>query len=284
MLQRSDVVADGIRTVVAQSGPTEDDEAIVFVHGNPGFSRDWEDLMQRAAPFARCVAPDMPGFGRSDKPETFDYTVDGYARQLGALLTQLKVRKAHLVLHDFGGPWGLAWALSNPSAAASLTLINTGLLPGYRWHLFARLWRTPIVGEAFMATTTRAGFHIMIQRGNPRGLPKPFVDAMFDCLDSGTKRAVLRLYRATSNPGEMSDKFGKAFRHWNCPVLVIWGRADPYIPSSYAERQREFFPSAKVVVMERSGHWPYADDPQQVASVAVPFWRSALSKTVMTSV
>jgi pimeloyl-ACP methyl ester carboxylesterase len=278
MLRRSELSVSGVRTVVAQSGPEDSDEALAFVHGNPGFSRDWEDLMARAGDFRRCVAPDMPGFGRSDKPESFDYTVAGYARHLGALLTQLKVRRAHLVLHDFGGPWGPAWALSVSSALASLTLINTGVLPSYRWHLFARLWRTPLVGEALMATTTRAGFRLLIQRGNPRGLPKEFVDSMFDCFDAGTKSAVLRLYRATDNPSDLADKYGRALRAWACPVLVIWGRADPYIPASYAERQREFFPAAEVAVLDQSGHWPHADDPERVAALALPFWRAAASK------
>jgi pimeloyl-ACP methyl ester carboxylesterase len=278
MVQRKELSVFGVRTVVAQSGPEGDDEALVFVHGNPGFSRDWEDLMTRAGAFCRCVAPDMPGFGHSDKPDSFDYTVAGYARHLGALLTQLKIRRAHLVLHDFGGPWGLAWAASAPSAVASLTLINTGLLPGYRWHFFARLWQTPLIGEAVMATTTRAGFRILIQRGNPRGLPREFVDSMFDCFDAGTKRAVLRLYRATSNPTELMGRFARAFRGLSCPVLVIWGRADPYIAARYAERQREFFPAAEVAVLDRSGHWPHADDPERVAALALPFWRQAASK------
>ena len=83
MRRRSEPTIAGVRTVVMQSGPEASEEAIVFVHGNPGFSRDWEDLMERAGAICRCVAPDMPGFGRSDKPETFDYTVEGYAATLG---------------------------------------------------------------------------------------------------------------------------------------------------------------------------------------------------------
>jgi hypothetical protein len=47
---------------------------------------------------------------------------------------------------------------------------------------------------------------------------------MYDCFDAGTKRAVLRLYRATSNPSEFAEKFGESFRHFLCPVLVIWAR------------------------------------------------------------
>ncbi|MFY9640911.1 MAG: alpha/beta hydrolase [Rhodomicrobium sp.] len=280
MLRLSELAVDGVSSAVLQGGPASGEEAVVFVHGNPGFSRDWEGLMEQVGEFARCLAPDMPGFGQSDRPEKFDYTVPGYARHLAGLLAKLEVQKAHLVLHDFGGPWGLAWALANPAnpaALASLTLIDTGVLPGYRWHYLARIWRTPVVGELFMASTTRAGFHLLLKHGNPRGLPKPFIDGMYDHFDSGTKRAVLRLYRATGNPDEMAGKFGETFRSWICPVQVIWGGADPYIPVRYAERQREFFPRAKVTVLRSSGHWPFADDPGRVAAIVLPFVKTALS-------
>jgi hypothetical protein len=79
----------------------------------------------------------------------------------------------------------------------------------------------PVLGEIFMAATTRLGFHILLKHGNPRGLPKSFIDGMFDCVDSGTKRAVLRLYRSTRSPAELAERFGEVFRGWNCPTLVI---------------------------------------------------------------
>jgi len=104
---------------------------------------------------------------------------------------------------------------------------------------------------------------------------------MFDHFDSGTKRAVLRLYRSTNNPAEMAERFGDVFRSWTCPTLVIWGHADPYLPVSYAERQRDYFPKAQVVVLEGSGHWPYADDPERVAAILLPFLKTALSNADM---
>ncbi len=277
MLRLSDAIVDGVRSPLLEGGPPGNAEAVVFVHGNPGFSRDWEDLMERVSGFARCLAPDMPGFGRSDRPDTFDYTVPGYARHLGGLLSSRGVSKVHLVLHDFGGPWGLAWALANPTSLASLTLINTGLLPGYRWHTFARIWRTPLLGELYMASASRTGFNLILKHGNPRGLPKPFIDAMYDNIDSGTKRAILRLYRSANNPGEMAEKYGQAFRSWTCPVLVIWGRADPYIRVQYAERQRDYFPQAEVAILDDSGHWPFADNPDAVASILLPFLKAAVA-------
>lgn len=104
------------------------------------------------------------------------------------MLHKLNISKAHLVLHDFGGPWGLAWALAHTASLASLTLIDIGVLPDYHWHYLANIWRTPVVGEMFMATTSRAGSDLLLKHGNPRGLPKDFVAGMYDHFDAGTKK------------------------------------------------------------------------------------------------
>lgn len=275
-VERGTVIYQGIHSPYLHSGDWRSEEAVVFIHGNPGSSEDWRDLVGRVGAFARAVAPDMPGFGQADKPKDFDYTVEGYARHLDGILHHLGVRRAHLVLHDFGGPWGLVWAAQHPERLVSVTLINIGIMPGYRWHSLARIWRTPILGELFQATTTRFGFGFLIQRTNPRGLPKAMVDRMYRDMDWGTKRAVLRLYRATNNPGQMAEMLGPLFRQLDVPALVIWGAADPYVPVRYAERQREFFPRARIVILEQSGHWPFADDPESVAAALVPFLQKQL--------
>ena len=266
----------GVRSPTLEAGSAGADEAVVFVHGNPGSSRDWQDLLARVGPFARAIALDMPGFGRADKPAAFDYTVAGYARHLGGALDDLGIRRAHLVLHDFGGPWGLAWAAANPDRFASAVLINTGVLLGYRWHAMARLWRTPVVGEVVQAVSTRWGFRRAMERVNPRGLPAAFVDGMYDDYDRATRRAVLRLYRATSNPGQSAERLAAALRPLDRPALVVWGAQDPFIPVAQAERQRQTFPRAEVVILPGSGHWPYADDPEGVAAVVVPFLRAVV--------
>ena len=183
------------------------------------------------------------------------------------------------MLHDFGGPWGLAWAAAQPDRLASLTCINIGVLPGYRWHYLARIWRTPVVGEVFMATTTRPAAALLLKQGNPRGLPKQAFDRIYRSLkDRGTQRAVLRLYRATPDLGALTQRLAAALPTADLPVLVIWGKHDPYLPVRYAERQRTIFPKAQVVVLERSGHWPYADDPHGVANALVSFLRSTVQR------
>ena len=269
-IARVDVTVNGVRSPTLQTGPTDASEAVVFVHGNPGPSDDWSDLLERVGTFARCVAPDMPGYGGADKPRDFDYTISGYAEHLGGLLEQLGVRRVHLVAHDFGGPWGLTWAARNPDAVASVTLINIGVLIDYRWHRYAKIWRTPILGELFQLTATRAGFRVLLGRENPR-LTRDQIDRIYDAARTwGTKRAILKLYRAT--PAASLGAPRGTLEPLDLPALVIWGTEDAYLPSEQAERQRQTFPSARVELLA-GGHWVFLEDPERVASLVVPFLR-----------
>lgn len=255
---------DGLSTAVSWAGEPGAAEAVVFVHGNPGSRRDWDDLLVRAARLTRAVAFDMPGFGHADKPRNFSYTVEGYAQFLGSMLDHLAIDRAHLVMHDFGGPWGLQWAADNPQRLASAVVINTGVFLDYHWHYLARIWRTPVAGELFQASTTRSGFRMALRHGNPRGLPRAFTDRMYDDMDAGTSRAILSLYRATDDPGAIGRQQVKALAPLERPALVIWGAQDPYVPVALAHRQREAFPAAEIAILNDSGHWPFADDPEAV--------------------
>jgi len=270
-----------IGTVGLTSGDQNADEAAVFVHGNPGSSADWVQLVAAVGEFGRAVALDMPGFGHADKTRHFEHTVSGHARFLGTALDQLGVRRAHLVLHDFGGPWGLFWAALNPAAVASVTLINTGVLIGYRWHAMARVWRTPVLGELFQALTTRAGFRTLINFQNRRRLPESFLNRMYDDFDRDTRRAVLRLYRATSSHG--MEALVPALREIDPPTLVIWGTRDPYLPVEQARRQQFAFPRADIKMLAGTGHWPFADDPDRLADLVVPYLRSAIAGELLST-
>ncbi len=87
---------------------------------------------------------------------------------------------------------------------------------------------------------------------------------------------MLRLYRATSNPGGSAERLSAALRPLDRPALVVWGAQDPFIPVEQAERQRQTFPRAEVVILPGSGHWPYVDDPEEVSAAVVPFLRAVV--------
>jgi pimeloyl-ACP methyl ester carboxylesterase len=183
----------------------------------------------------------------------------------------------HLVLHDFGGPFGLLWGLRHPQVWASVVLINIGIMPGYTWHTMARRWRTPVLGELVQAWIPRSGWRRAMQKANPKGLPEAFVDKMYDDYDRATRRTVLKLYRATPDPGTTASELGAAMAELHKPALVVWGAKDPFISVEYAECQREFFDVAHVEILKDSGHWPFQDDPQRVEQAVVPFLRERLS-------
>lgn len=275
--KQREVVVGGVRSPVRQSGPSDAGEAVLFLHGNPGSSEDWAELVEATGELGRAIAFDLPGFGKADKPRDFEHTTEGYARFVDEALAQLGVERVHLVLHDFGGPIGLEWAAAHPDRLASIVLINTGVLIGYRWHVLARIWRTPVVGEVFQGTATRGAFRLLLRRGNRRPLPRAFIDRMYDDFDRGTRNAVLKLYRATSDPDADARRVSAVLRPHDRPALVVWGKNDPYIGVEIAARQREAFPRADVEILEDSGHFPFADDPERVRSLVVPFLRRQLS-------
>jgi pimeloyl-ACP methyl ester carboxylesterase len=266
------IAAGGARPRLAQAGPDDATEAVVFVHGNPGSADEWELLVGAlGAGGRRAVAFDLPDFGETPAPPGFEHSVPSYAAFVAQALEALGIERVHLVIHDFGGPIGLAWAAEHPDSLASVTLIGTGILPGYRWHLLARIWRTPVVGELFQAAATRRAFRLLLNRNEPRGLPRAFVEGVYDRFDRRTRRAVLKLYRATDDPGAASGEFTSQMALRDLPALVIWGEHDAYLPSEYAFRQRDAFPSADVHVLSMSGHWPQVDSAGTVERLLLEF-------------
>jgi pimeloyl-ACP methyl ester carboxylesterase len=267
------ISVDGIRTPLLEAGPRDSREAIVFLHGNPGSSQDWVDLLGAAGRFQRAVAFDLPGFGRAAKPWDFDYTLAGYERFFAHALDRLGIERADLVVHDLGGPLGMEWAARHPERLNSAVIIDSGVLLGYQHHYLAQIWRTPAVGELFQASIDRTSFHAGVSNGNPRGLPDAFVDRMYDDYDRATRCAVLKLYRSADDPNAFATVQANALRPYDRPALVIWGQSDPYLPAAMAYRQREAFPHADVHVFEDSGHWPFVDNPGATADLVVPFLR-----------
>ena len=210
----------------------------------------------------------------ADRPADWEYSPSSYATFIAGALSELGIRRAHLVMHDIGGV-GVVWAASHPDAFASAVMIDTGVTIGYRWHLVARLHRAPVLGHA-VARGSQLGFRPVMGFYNraPRRLPKQQIRRWAREYDWGTRRAMLRFYR--SSPPSALERIAPSLRKLDRPALVVWGAHDPFVPVEQAERQRESFPSADVVVLEDSNHYAHLDDPERVAEVVVPFLRRQL--------
>jgi pimeloyl-ACP methyl ester carboxylesterase len=236
----------------------------LYLHGVPTHSDDWLPFLERSG----GLAPDLPGFGRSGKPGYLSYTIAEYEDFIGRYLDMLGVETVRMVVHDWGVV-GLAFAQHHPERVERLVLINAvPLLPGYRWHPLARLWRTPALGELAMGATTRGVFKLLTRNANAADGPMPaaWIDAVLAHFDHGTQRAILRLYR--SAPSEALAAAGAQLGRVDAPALVIWGMRDPYIPGSFAGAYAAALPRAELAELQDAGHWPWLDCPDMIGVVA----------------
>ena len=152
-------VIDGVGVFCVDTAPAASARpTVVAVHGIPESSVAWRDVAAVVGDSARMVIPDLPGFGRSDKPPKYDYSLARQSRLLEALLERV-VPKApiHLAVHDIGGPVGLMWAIRNPDRLASLLILNTTLfLELFRPPVPALISLVPVVGPRASPRLCRA--------------------------------------------------------------------------------------------------------------------------------
>ena len=260
------VRVDGVRTFY-RCLPGEGPPA-VFVHGNPTHSEAWLPFLERMS--GPAIALDLPGWGFSETPDRarFDYSMHGLGRFVGRFLEALEVAEHSLVVDDWGAV-ALIDAQARPALVRRLVLIDTvPLLPGYRWHWVAdRLWRRPLLGELANLTTTRASLRLLSRQASPgrRALPEDFLDLIWRGRRPGTWPALLDLYRS-ADPDRLAAA-GSRLGELSCPALVVWGRADPYIPARFGRAYAERLPAAELVELERAGHWPWLDRPEIIDRV-----------------
>lgn len=250
---------EGVSTHLALSG-TPGRPPFLFLHGNPDSGALWDGVIAQLGDVGRYVVPDLPGFGRSHPYGDFDCRLTSMVRWVDGVLAAAEVTEpVHLVVHDFGGPYGLAWACRNEPRVASVTAIDTLFFSKYQWHAWARVWRTPWLGELSTRLMSRAIFGWELHRGSRR-LTTEHIDQTWRLVTDEMKAMVLRLYRATDPDvfrGWEDDLRGVLAR---IPSQALWGVHDPYIPPVWAER----LGASEVHYFEDCGHWTPAEDPAGV--------------------
>jgi pimeloyl-ACP methyl ester carboxylesterase len=263
-IEEGNLLVDGVRVfyrrVLGEGTPT------VYCHGNPTHGEDWVPFMERGGP---SIAIDMPGWGRSERPDPsrFDYSMYGLSAFVERCLEELEVGRRKLVVHDWGDLM-LIPAQSRPEQVEKLVVMNVvPFTPGYRWHWVAQIWRRRPFGELFNATQTRVSMALALRQasGDRSAMPAELVDSIWNYWDSGTSRAMLRLYRH-ADP-ERLVAAGKDLDRIDCPALVLWGDRDPYIPTRFGEDCAAALSDAEFELRAGAGHWPWIDDPAIVDRV-----------------
>ncbi len=264
-IEERTVAVDGVE-VFYRRVPGEGAPAL-FVHGNPTHSEDWLPFLRRIR--GPAVALDLPGFGRSARPEPrqFDYSMHGQARLVGRFLEALEIGEYELVVHDWGG-LALITAQSAPERVRRLVASNVvPLLPGYRWHWAAQVWRRRGLGELMDAITIKptAALALRQSRADRGPMPREFVDMVWRHRDPGMTRAARSLYR--SAPETALAAAGAGLDRISCPALVVWGERDPYIDPDFGRRLADRLPAAELVAVPDAGHWPWMERPDLIERI-----------------
>lgn len=251
------------RVLVRGEGPP-----VLFLHGNPDTAELWDGLIDALATSYRCYAPDMPGFGASKLTQDNDFSLDTMATFVSELVDALEIHEPlRLVMHDFGGPYGFSWAVRNPERVEQIVAINTFFFPRFRWHFWARVWRTPILGELSVYLMRWPVARLELGRGSRR-LTTAQMRAVYDRVTPETRQTILRLYRATDPEvfEPWQEKLAALTSH--VPTAVIWGMRDPYLPASFIER----FGAREAHRLEDCGHWPPSERTDDTAALLKSFF------------
>ena len=264
-----DLDVDGLRMHYVDVG---DGAPILLLHGEPTSSYLWRKIIPQLP--GRKIAPDLIGFGGSDKPEEIEwYTYDRHVASITRLVEQLDLRELTLVVHDWGGPIGLRVAVERPDRVARLVILNTGIgggaPPSETWLRFRAVVRE-------LGGTLDVGR--LVEAGTAQGIDdetRAAYDAPFPTPES--KAGVLAFPELVPTEPEHPNtkpmnRVRDALSAWTKPTLVVWGGEDRVLPAQLARRFVDLIPAAEgPVLIDGASHFLQEDRPDEVAEAIRAF-------------
>ncbi|MDX6670296.1 MAG: haloalkane dehalogenase [Solirubrobacteraceae bacterium] len=230
---------DGLKLAHVDEG---EGPPVVFWHGEPTWSYLWRRVIPPVLDAGfRCIAPDLVGFGRSDKPTDIGfYSYDRHCELAATLLEDLDLRDATFVVHDWGGPIGLRLAVENPDRVSRLVIMDTGLWTGRQrmsdaWTAF----------RDFVERTEDLPISFLVDGATKRSLTdeeKAAYDAPFPDAASkaGARAFPLLIPREEDAPGAAEGRAVlAALREDARPMLFLWAAEDPVLSLEVGERFAE---------------------------------------------
>jgi haloalkane dehalogenase len=264
---------DGLRLHYLDEG-ARDGAPIVCFHGEPTWAFLYRKMVTPlTAGGHRVICPDYAGFGRSDKPtDRRWYTYDRHVELASALLGGLDLRDATVVVHDWGGPIGLRWAVEHADRVARLVILNTGIFTG-------RVSKGFLAWRAFAEKNPDLPVGFVIQGATKTELPDEVIagyEAPFPTAASKAGAAQFPLLVPTEDdaPGaEEMRAVADALSRWEKPALIAFSDSDPVFPHP---KSGEVFcariPGARPqVTIEGAAHFLQEDKGEQIAQEILSF-------------
>ncbi len=265
---------DGLRLAHLDEG---EGPPVVFFHGEPTWSFLWRKVIPpvRDAGF-RCLAPDLAGFGRSDKPTDIDfYSYDSHTALAGTLLEDLDIRGATVVVHDWGGPIGLRLAVEQRERVERLVILDTGLFTGHQ-----RMTDAWISFRDFVERTEDLPVGFLV-RGACKSDPGDEVIAAYDvpypdaASKAGARAFPLMIPRTPDAPGAAAgQKVLAALREDTRPTLMLWADSDPVLPLSTGERFAAAIGNEGPRTIENASHF-LQEDQGPLIGAQIADWLTA---------
>jgi haloalkane dehalogenase len=250
---------------------------VVMLHGNPTWSFYYRNLIKALAPKYRTIVPDHMGCGLSDvpPPEAYDYRLQSRIENLEALLTHLNITlPITLVLHDWGGMIGMAYAVKNPQRISRLVILNTAaFLPPKRKKLPFRLWL--VRNLPALAAPAVLGLNIFARSAlwmaSQQGLSREVKQGLVAPYNSWKNRiATLKFVQDIPlEPPDPSYRIVKKveqnlYRLRDVPMQICWGEHDFVFDRDYYNEWRRRFTQAKAEMYSQAGHYVLEDQPHKV--------------------
>jgi haloalkane dehalogenase len=243
---------------------------VLFMHGEPTWSFLWRKVIPavREAGF-RCIAPDLAGFGRSDKPTDIGfYTYDRHVELAGVLLEELDLNGATIVVHDWGGPIGLRLAVEHRERIERIVILDTGLFTGHQ--KMSDAW---IAFRDFVERTEDLPVGMLV-RGACKTDPGDEVIAAYDApyIDAASKAGArafpLILPTTPEAAGAVEGKrVADALRVDERPSLVLWADSDPILPFKVGERVAAELNLTPPRAIADAGHFLQEDAGPEIGAI-----------------
>jgi haloalkane dehalogenase len=267
---------NGIRLHYLDEGVRESSPPVVMLHGNPSWSFYYRNLVLALRGKHRCIVPDHIGCGLSDKPSAkqYDYSLRSRVADLEALLESLGISECSLVMHDWGGMIGMAWAVRNPRRVRRLVVLNTAAfhLPQDKRLPFA-LW---LGRNTWLGTLLIRGLNLFCRRAASIGVQRrPMLNEVraeyLRPYDSWRHRIAVSKFVQTIplRPGDpgfeiVSEVENGLASLQSVPMLIAWGLRDFVFDRHFLAEWERRFPQAEVMRFEDAGHYILEDAGEEI--------------------
>jgi len=263
---------DGLRVHYQEAGDSQA-PVVLLIHGFLSSTMVWSKVfLEFASAGYRAIAPDLLGYGYSDKPRDFDYTIESQSRMIAGLLERLGIDHAILIGSSFGGAIAATVALNRPELVEKLALVGAVSNNEPKRYPIMRLVRSPLIGDVVspLLASSRRLLRARMKRVYDRHrwkLDEFRIDARFIPLRAAaTHRAIIRTVRNWD-----ADRIQRDAHLITQPTLLLWGDNDPDVPLRDGMELNDRIPNSRLIVFRECGHHPQEEYPEQFSEAILRF-------------